>query len=97
MSKTKPDETSREKIACIVAEMNESLRAKYREIRKLFTMIRSRFANPGIPDRERAAIRTAVEKRAYEIWEEEGRLPGHEQAHWFQAKADLGIAKDIYV
>lgn len=61
------------------------------------TVIRSRFGDPGIPDRERAALHAAVEKRAYEIWEEAGRRHGYDRADWFRAKAELGIADDIYV
>lgn len=59
--------------------------------------VRSLVGDPSIPDRERAAIRTAVQTRAHEIWEREQRPHGRAQVHWFQAKAELGIAADVIV
>ena len=59
--------------------------------------IRSLVGNPSIPERERAAIRAAVQARAYEIWESEPRPHGRDWAHWFQAKAEIGIAQDVLI
>ena len=33
--------------------------------------------------------------RAYEIWNEEGRLLGRDKEHWAQARRDLGLSDDI--
>ena len=35
--------------------------------------------------------------RAYEIWNEEGRLFGRDKEHWAQARRDLGLSDDIDV
>lgn len=53
--------------------------------------------DPGIPERERAAVRAAVQARAYEIWEGEHRPAGRDWAHWFRAKTELGIAEDVLI
>lgn len=31
----------------------------------------------------------AIRRRAYEIWERAGRPHGEDQAHWFEAQAEL--------
>jgi len=33
--------------------------------------------------------------RAYEIWNEEGRMLGRNKEHWAQARRDLGLSDDI--
>ena len=33
--------------------------------------------------------------RAYEIWNEEGRLLGRDKEHWAQARRDLGLSDDV--
>ncbi|WP_181706695.1 DUF2934 domain-containing protein [Chthonobacter rhizosphaerae] len=38
-----------------------------------------------------------VQKRAYEIWEEEGRPDGRAAEHWDQACRDLGVQDDTRV
>jgi len=35
--------------------------------------------------------------RAYEIWNEEGRLLGRDKEHWAQARRDLGLGDDVDV
>lgn len=35
------------------------------------------------------SLKTETAKRAYEIWEAEGRVHGHDLAHWFQAENEL--------
>jgi hypothetical protein len=50
-----------------------------------------------VPVELRAAIRSAVQKHAYGIWECEHQQHGRDWAHWFQAKADLGIPEDFIV
>jgi hypothetical protein len=59
--------------------------------------IRNLVGDPSIPVRERAAIHAAVRRRAYEIWESEHRPDGRDRAHWFQAKVELGIARDAII
>lgn len=59
--------------------------------------VRSLVGDPSIPERERAAIRAAVQARAYEIWEHEHCPHGRDWAHWFRAKAEMGIAEDVLV
>lgn len=60
-------------------------------------VMRSLVGDPSIPERERAAIRAAVQARAYEIWESEHRPNGCDWAHWFQAKAELGVVQDVII
>ena len=31
-----------------------------------------------------------IAKRAYELWEQDGKVTGRDQEHWFQAEAELG-------
>ena len=33
--------------------------------------------------------------RAYQIWDEEGRLLGRDKEHWAQARRDLGLSDDV--
>jgi hypothetical protein len=30
-----------------------------------------------------------IRRRAYELWEQQGREPGHEQEHWFVAEREI--------
>lgn len=59
--------------------------------------VHSLVGDPIIAERERAAIRAAVQERAYEIWDREPHSHGHDWAHWFQAKAELGISEDVII
>jgi hypothetical protein len=36
-----------------------------------------------------------IAERAYQIWDEEGRLLGRDKEHWAQARRDLGLSDDI--
>ena len=36
-----------------------------------------------------------IAERAYEIWDEEGRLLGRDKEHWAQARRDLGLSDDV--
>jgi len=36
-----------------------------------------------------------IAARAYEIWNEEGRLLGRDKEHWAQARRDLGLSDDV--
>lgn len=37
----------------------------------------------------------AIRRRAYEIWEREGRPEGQAEAHWFAAQADMAEDPDL--
>jgi hypothetical protein len=34
-----------------------------------------------------------VQRRAYELWESEGRPAGRDQAHWLQAESEVARAR----
>jgi hypothetical protein len=36
-----------------------------------------------------------IAARAYQIWDEEGRLLGRDKEHWAQARRDLGLSDDV--
>ena len=59
--------------------------------------IHSLVGDPRISEREQTAIRAAVQARAYEIWESELHPDGRDWAHWFQGKAEFGIAEDVVI
>lgn len=50
-----------------------------------------------VPEELRLEIRSSVQARAYVIWESDNRVHGRDWAHWFQAKAALGIPDDFVV
>jgi len=53
---------------------------------------------PGaLSDNQRAILRAALHERAYRIYDDEGRQPGHELSHWLQAKDELGVPKDFLI
>jgi hypothetical protein len=37
----------------------------------------------------KANLRTEIERRAYELWEAEGRPGGRDQSHWYRAEQEL--------
>ena len=45
---------------------------------------------PGTKTNPVGAFRDAIEARAREIWEEEGRPEGRAEEHWLRAEAELG-------
>lgn len=45
---------------------------------------------PGTKTNPVGAYRDAIEARAREIWEEEGRPDGRAEEHWLRAEAELG-------
>jgi hypothetical protein len=45
---------------------------------------------PGTKTNPVGAFREAIEARAREIWEEEGRPDGRAEEHWLRAEAELG-------
>jgi hypothetical protein len=36
-----------------------------------------------------------IRQRAYEIWEERGRIPGHEQEDWIRAEREVHARHDL--
>jgi len=40
---------------------------------------------------ENTQIRSSIEKRAYYIWEGEGRPPGRALDHWIRAETELAV------
>jgi hypothetical protein len=40
-------------------------------------------------------IERKIAERAYQIWDEEGRLLGRDKEHWAQARRDLGLSDDV--
>jgi hypothetical protein len=38
-------------------------------------------------------MRERIQKRAYELWEHEGRPEGRQQAHWYQAEMEITRAR----
>lgn len=41
-----------------------------------------------------SASADAISRRAYEIWEKEGRPEGSDLRHWLQAEQELGVSVD---
>jgi len=40
-----------------------------------------------------ADLRARIERRAYELWERDGRPEGRDHAHWQQAEREIGAAR----
>ena len=38
-------------------------------------------------------MREYIQRRAYELWESEGRPAGRDQAHWLQAESEIARAR----
>ncbi|MBX9680358.1 MAG: DUF2934 domain-containing protein [Gemmataceae bacterium] len=53
--------------------------------------------DPREGDQEHRRIVMAVQKRAYQIWEERSHEQGNDWAHWLQARHELGIPDDYFV
>ena len=50
---------------------------------------KTRKANPIKPQTSSTPRPEQVALLAYHIWEQEGRPPGREQEHWFQAESQI--------
>jgi hypothetical protein len=46
-----------------------------------------------INDPQDLQLEDPIRKRAYELYENRGKEPGHEQEDWFRAKEELAIKK----
>jgi hypothetical protein len=40
-------------------------------------------------------LRARIERRAYELWERDGRPEGRDHAHWQQAEREIGASQMI--
>ena len=49
--------------------------------------------NPAAPKRRIDEMHEYVQRRAYELWESEGRPAGRDQAHWLQAESEIARAR----
>ena len=47
----------------------------------------------GAPKRRIDEMREYIQRRAYELWESEGRPAGRDQAHWLQAESEIARAR----
>jgi hypothetical protein len=59
--------------------------------------VRNVIRDPRELEEEHRRIVLAVQRRAYEIWDERRREEGNDLAHWFQARHELGIPDDYHV
>jgi hypothetical protein len=41
----------------------------------------------------KASLRAEIERRAYELWEAEGRPGGRDQSHWYRAEQELAQSR----
>jgi hypothetical protein len=48
---------------------------------------------PAAPKRRKDDLQERIRRRAYELWENEGRPQGREQAHWLQAEREVARAR----
>jgi hypothetical protein len=48
------------------------------------------WAREGLPDKARSLAQQTVAERAYELYEQHGRLKGHAEQDWLQAERELG-------
>ena len=55
--------------------------------------IRTAVGRAAAPKRRKDDIYERIQRRAYELWESEGRPAGREHAHWLQAESELGRAR----
>jgi hypothetical protein len=48
---------------------------------------------PAAPKPRIAEMREYIQRRAYELWESEGRPTGRDWAHWLQAESEIARAR----
>ena len=48
---------------------------------------------PAAPKRRIDEMQEYIQRRAYELWESEGRPTGRDQAHWLQAESEIARAR----
>ena len=54
---------------------------------------RTATGRPAAAKRSKDDIYERVQRRAYELWESEGRPAGREHAHWLQAESEIARAR----
>jgi hypothetical protein len=59
------------------------------------TKARNRTANgkPAVAKRRENDVHDRIQRRAYELWEREGRPQGREAANWLQAEHEIARAR----
>ena len=84
MAKAKTPRNSSEKTnggaAAAIATSTESV-SEIREVRRTAPDPRKNIVPINIDDE--------IRRRAYELWEENGREPGHEEEHWLSAEREI--------
>jgi hypothetical protein len=50
---------------------------------------RTAAAKPAVIGRPKEDVHDRIQRRAYELWESEGRPQGREQTHWQQAEHEI--------
>lgn len=55
--------------------------------------IRTAAGKPAAPKRRTDDMYERIQRRAYELWESEGRPAGREHAHWLQAESEIVRAR----
>ena len=53
------------------------------------TVTKAAAGKPAAPKRRIDEMREYIQRRAYELWESEGRPAGRDQAHWLQAEREI--------
>jgi hypothetical protein len=54
-------------------------------------------SKPAPPIRRKENMHEHIQRRAYELWESEGRPAGREHAHWLQAESEISRARGHHV
>jgi hypothetical protein len=52
-------------------------------------MERNKWPLSAVPEGRDPGVVEAIRRRAYELWEAEGRPQGHERDHWLQAELEI--------
>jgi hypothetical protein len=57
------------------------------------TATKTAAGKPAAPQRRIDEMHGYIQRRAYELWENEGRPAGRDQAHWLQAESEIAKAR----
>lgn len=57
------------------------------------TVTRTATNRAAAPKRRQDDLHERIERRAYELWESEGRPEGREQANWLKAESEIARAR----
>ena len=58
---------------------------------------RTAAGKPAAPSRRKENMHEHIQRRAYELWESEGRPAGREHAHWLQAESEISRSRGHHV